>query len=106
VTKVGLLDTRGESRTEDDSQALVRAFLNLLDSQRNDRGATTWHELQQAAMQFDLIVDTNVPSIWDRPLAEAPTELGKLLREQQPVAGMSGTVNRTAVRQFRMPGYP
>jgi hypothetical protein len=39
-------------------------------------------------------------------LAEAPTELGKLLREQQPVAGMSGTVNRTAVRQFRMPGYP
>lgn len=106
VTQVARLDARGQSRTEDDSQALARSFLDLLDSQRNDRSATSWHELQQAALHFDLIVDTNVPSIWERPLAEAPTELGKLLREQQPVAGMSGTVNRTAVRQFRMPGYP
>jgi len=28
------------------------------------------------------------------------------MRQQQPVSGMSGQVNQTAVRQFRMPGYP
>jgi hypothetical protein len=106
VKQVARLDSRGQARTEDDSPALAAAFLELLDSQRDRSGATSLHELQEAAQHFDLIVDTNVPSIWERPLAEAPTELGKLLREQQPVAGMSGTVNRTVVRQFRMPGYP
>src|SRR5206468_13021446 len=29
-----------------------------------------------------------------------------LLRAQQPIGGMSGQVNQTVVRQFRMPGYP
>src|SRR5206468_6618701 len=29
-----------------------------------------------------------------------------LLRAQQPIGGMSGQVNQTVVRQFRMPAYP
>jgi hypothetical protein len=29
-----------------------------------------------------------------------------LLKQQQPTGGMSGQVNQTLVRQFRMPGYP
>ncbi|MEO8501262.1 MAG: helicase-related protein, partial [Vicinamibacteria bacterium] len=31
---------------------------------------------------------------------------GSIFRQQQPVGGMSGQVNRTLVLQFRMPGYP
>ena len=40
------------------------------------------------------------------PLSETARYFGRLLGEQQPVGGMSGQVNRTLVRQFRMPGYP
>lgn len=106
VNQAGRLDAGGAKRSEDDSEALSAAFLALLENQRDQRGASTWRELHDAAEQFDLILDTNVPSLWERPLVEATTELGQLLREQQPVAGMSGVVNRTVVRQFRMPGYP
>ena len=39
-------------------------------------------------------------------LAAAGAECGTLLGRQQPTVGMAGRVNQTAVRQFRMPGYP
>ena len=86
--------------------ALSSLLLDLLERQRNEPGLTAWCELHEAAEHFDLIVDTNMPSLWERKLAEMPTEIGKVLREQQPIGGMFGAVNRTLVRQFRMPGYP
>jgi hypothetical protein len=106
VNQVARLASTRATRGDDDSPALIAAFLDHLEAQREAPGCTAWRELKEAAENFDLILDTNLPSLWERPLAEAPTELSRLLREQQPVAGMSGVVNRTVVRQFRMPGYP
>ena len=106
VNHVGRLEARAAERAEHDAVVLSSALLDLLERQRTECGFTTWHELREAAEHFDLIVDTNVPSMWNRKIAEVPKELGMLLREQQPIGGMSGTVNRTLVRQFRMPGYP
>jgi hypothetical protein len=106
VNYVGGLDTRVSERSGHDGVALSTLFLDLLERQKAESGLTAWSELHQAANHFDLIVDTNMPSLWERKLAEMPTEIGKVLREQHPVAGMSGAVNRTVVRQFRMPGYP
>jgi hypothetical protein len=106
VNHLGRLDIRAAERAENVAATLTSAFLDELERQRGRPGFTAWKELYEAAQNFDLIVDTNVPSLWERRLAEAPTELGKLLREQQPIGGMSGAVNRTLVRQFRMPGYP
>ena len=40
------------------------------------------------------------------PLGESAREIARLLRQQHPTGGMSGQVNQTLVRQFRMPGYP
>jgi len=106
VNQVGRLDARALERSEHDGPALSSLFLDLLERQRNEPGLTTWRELREAAEHFDLIVDVNMPSLWERKLAEIPTETGKALREQQPVGGMFGGVNLTVVRQFRMPGYP
>jgi hypothetical protein len=106
VNQIGRLEARAAERAEHDAVNLSSGFLDLLERQSAEPGFTAWRELREASEHFDLIVDTNVPSLWNRKLAEVPTELGNLLREQQPIGGMSGTVNRTLVRQFRMPGYP
>lgn len=106
VNLIGRLEARAVERTETDTRTVAARFLDLLESQRNTAGLSAWSELRETAQNFDLIVDTNVPLLWERRIAEVPTEIGSLLREQQPVGGMSGTINRTLVRQFRMPGYP
>lgn len=100
------IETRAVERAEVDGRSLAAKFLDVLESQKRISGLTAWRELNEAATNFDLIVDTNVPLLWERSIEEVPTEIGKLLREQQPIGGMSGTINRTLVRQFRMPGYP
>jgi hypothetical protein len=106
VNHVGRLEARAAERTEHNARELAAAVLGMLETQRGASGLTAWSELRDAASHFDLIVDTNLSSLWDRRLTEATNEIGKVLREQQPVGGMSGTVNGTLVRQFRMPGYP
>jgi hypothetical protein len=58
------------------------------------------------AQNFDLILDVNEPDARTKQLAETARVFGRLLGEQQPVGGMSGALNQTLVRQFRMPGYP
>ncbi|MCA1733957.1 MAG: hypothetical protein LC732_10195, partial [Acidobacteria bacterium] len=106
VNQLGRLESRGDERVEHDPATLAGGVLDLLESQRASGRFGAWRELREAAEHFDLIVDTNAPPLWERPLAEIPTEIGKLLRAQQPVGGMFGAVNKTLVRQFRMPGYP
>ena len=49
-------------------------------------------ELVDAAQNFDLIIDLNAPKVRAEPLSLATTAFGGLLREQQPVGGMFGTI--------------
>jgi hypothetical protein len=90
----------------------IGAYLDRLEAQmRAPLPAREWgafDELADLSAHFDLILDTNAPDVREatRPLAELATRFGTLLGAQAPVAGMSGQVNDTAVRQFRMPGYP
>ncbi len=90
----------------------VTAYLDRLDEQRQTplaaRDWAAFDELADLSGHFDLILDTNAPDARDetRTLDEMAKAFGTLLGAQAPVAGMSGQVNATAVRQFRMPGYP
>jgi hypothetical protein len=88
---------------------VLGAYLQMLEAQRRSAPPRRWgalDELGEIAANFWLIVDVNAADVPTAPLAEASRTMGRLLRQQQPVGGMSGTVNQTLVRQFRMPGYP
>ena len=71
-----------------------------------ERRWAAFDELFQIAQNFDLILDVNAPDARITPLVETARYFGSILRQQQPVGGMSGQVNKTLVQQFRMPGYP
>jgi hypothetical protein len=85
-------------------------YLDLLEKQRithlADRSWAAFDELAQIAENFDLVIDVNAPEARVKPLGETARYFASLLRQQQPVGGMSGQVNKTLVQQFRMPGYP
>ena len=89
---------------------LVGDFLDLLERQMaTPLAAREWgayDELAAIGENFDLILDVNEPEVGEAKLGEASVRFARLLRGQQPVGGMSGQVNQTLVRQFRMPGYP
>jgi hypothetical protein len=99
-----------EDAQDDHDAGLVGDFLDLLERQmhtpRGERGWGAFDELSEIAAHFDLILDVNEPAVRGAELREAPALFAGLLRGQQPVGGMSGQVNQTLVRQFRMPGYP
>ncbi|MBW3565421.1 MAG: DEAD/DEAH box helicase family protein [Acidobacteria bacterium] len=99
------LGTR-EASSEDDEESLIVEFLDLLERQKGEGRFRAYQELAEAAANFDLILDVNLPDAWEAALQKAGTEFGRLLREQQPIGGMFGSVNQTMVRQFRLPGYP
>jgi hypothetical protein len=88
----------------------IHEYLDLLERQKETPiGARDWgtfDELAEIARNFNLILDVNEPEARQQPIGEAAKAFGQLLGRQQPVGGMSGQVNRTLVRQFRMPGYP
>jgi hypothetical protein len=105
INRLGRLERAGDG--EDlDNQLLANDLLDLLEHQRDSGPFRAYHELRQAASHFDAIVDINVRALWDRELSEVSRDIGNLLREQQPIGGMFGQVNKTLVSQFRMPGYP
>lgn len=114
VNRLGSLSLRTlEAETEggaDIDQRRIDDYLDLLESQRvTDLSAREWgafDELADIAQNFQLILDVNAPEARTKPLEETARVFGGLLKQQQPVAGMSGQVNRTVVQQFRMPGYP
>lgn len=98
-------DTSGDTR--EDGASLLHDYAGLLDQQRaTGSGWGAFVELSLLANNFDLILDVNAPNARTAPLQESERYFTNLLRQQQPVAGMSGQVNQTLVRQFRMPGYP
>lgn len=92
------------------SATLAQRFLDALELQRaTPIDARTWSafdELAEIGRHFDLILDVNDPGVRSQALSEIGRTFGRLLGQQQPVGGMTGQVNRTMVRQFRMPGYP
>ncbi|MBL9005053.1 MAG: DEAD/DEAH box helicase family protein [Myxococcales bacterium] len=87
---------------------LLKKYFDRLEAQRADP-SSTWGalaELREIATHFDLIIDVNAPELKNAPLQESARLIASLLRRQQPVGGMAGQVNKSLVRQFRMPGYP
>lgn len=114
IRRLGSLELRRLDReTAGDVAApppAVRDFLELLEHQRLQALATrewgAFDELSHLAANLDLVLDVNVPQARTVALREVARELGRILGRQQPTAGMSGQVNRTVVKQFRMPGYP
>jgi hypothetical protein len=108
VNVMGSLRTgaRHADDEEVDDLSLIHAYLETLEKQQSAPDWTGYAELKAAADHFDLLVRTNEPDVVTVPLYEASRLFGRLLRAQEPVAGMSGQVNETMVRQFRMPGYP
>jgi hypothetical protein len=108
VNRLGKIELGQREKEAELEHELTSEFLDLLEHQstQSDKAFTTFRELSEAAGNFDLILDVNVPRLRNAPLVDAARELGRLLREQQPVGGMYGQVNETLVRQFRMPGYP
>ena len=113
---IGVLGTLESGRLEDDDGEedgrfdITTVLLDLLRAQMDTPLANrTWalfDELAEIADHFELILDVNAHDLRQKSLSEASTAFGRLLREQRPVAGMSGGVNQTLVQQFRMPGYP
>ncbi len=114
IRRLGSLEPRvhesAETQNTDIEGERIREYLDLLERQMQDgSGDREWgafDELAEISAEFDLILDVNAAEARQSPLSETARALGHLLRQQQPVAGMSGQVNQTVVRQFRMPGYP
>jgi hypothetical protein len=112
IGRLGSLKKGVQEDGEDEGSAgsLAGDYLDRLEHQmrtpleQRDFGA--FDELSEIATHFELILDVNEPMLREAALREGPLLVARLLREQQPVAGMSGQVNQTLVRQFRMPGYP
>jgi hypothetical protein len=114
IGRIGSIELRALEGDDKEGGELERRriaeYLDLLDSQRvtplGDRDWGAFDELSQIAQNFDLILDVNASEASVTPLEETARYFGALLREQQPVGGMSGQVNKTLRDQFRMPGYP
>lgn len=108
------LDPRAHEVVDGDDAAsdstLVRDYLDVLERQMttplSSRPWGAFDELAAIAENFELILDVNAPDVRNRRLSEVTRIFSDLLRRQQPVGGMSGQVNHTLVKQFRMPGYP
>lgn len=110
ISRLGSLEGGPRGAAEEDVGGAVAAYLDLLDEQRRTpmsaRGWRAFDELFELARNFDLIVDMNAPGVRLDPLPSAAKSLGTLYGRQRPVGGMSGQVNHTLIRQFRLPGYP
>lgn len=113
IQRAGTLERRAnEARERGDEVELRRIdeYLELLDRQRRtpraDRPFGAFDELSEIAENFELLLDVNAPGAKDEALGQTARTFGRLLRQQQPIGGMAGQINRTLVQQFRMPGYP
>jgi hypothetical protein len=114
IRRIGTIEVRALEGDDQEGGDLERRriveYLDLLESQQvtplGDRDWGAFDELSEIAQNFDLILDVNASDARTTPLQETARYFGALLREQQPVGGMSGQVNKTLRDQFRMPGYP
>ncbi len=102
-----IANLRGNARSDRVEGVAAERFLRRLE-QGETEGWGSHRELGAIANDFDLIVRLNVPELLEKDarLDSAATALGDLLGRQQPAAGVVGGGVKTAVKQFRMPGYP
>lgn len=114
IQRLRSIDLRAQEISDDDAASLeverIQEYINLLEVQRTTsypaREWGAYDELADIAANFSLIIDVNAPDAWTKQLGQTTKLFGQLMRQQQPIGGMSGKVNRTLVQQFRMPGYP
>lgn len=114
IRRLGSLDLRSQEQTDatraDVQVERIGEYLDLLEHQmrspRQERGWRAFDELADLAENLDLILDVNAHDVRTQPLSQTVRTFGTLFGTQQPVGGMSGQINRTLVRQFRLPGYP
>lgn len=110
IRRLGSIEGGPRAAVDDDVTGAISSYLDLLDEQRRTpvaaRGWRAFDELAELARNFDLIVDMNAPNVRIDPLPTAARTLSTLLGRQRPVGGMSGQVNHTLIKQFRLPGYP
>jgi hypothetical protein len=103
IQRLGSLDPRTQEESSEDDADIDRRrideYLDMLEGQRNrDRGVPDWtafDELADVARNFEIILDVNAPDALTMPLEEAARYFGSILRQQQPIGGMSGQINKT-----------
>lgn len=114
IQRLKSLDARAQEEEREDG-SLPSDFVALLEQQRAEsvnaaagkqRAWRAYDELASVASCYELLVDTNAPDLKKKALNDVPALLGAFMQRQQPVGGMSGTINGRLVKQFRMPGYP
>jgi superfamily II DNA or RNA helicase len=114
IDRIRSLEPRAHKAADDSegvsANPLVDAYLDTLEQQMaaplSSRSWGAFDELAAIGGSFELILDVNASDVRNRRLSEVARFFSDLLRRQQPVGGMSGQVNLTLVKQFRMPGYP
>ena len=114
ISRLRSLELRSQESADDEGSSRdtnrIEEYLDLLERQMrtpaNNRDWGAFDELSDLAENFELILDVNEPEVRHQPLSKVGQVFGKLLGQQQPIGGMSGHINQTLVRQFRMPGYP
>lgn len=108
VRRLGTLAVGAREDEGDGMRHLIADYLDALEAQMRTGGPEfrAFAELSLAAEHFGLILSVSQPDLWTMPLPDAVRVLGTLLGRQQPIAGMFGEINKTVVRQFRLPGYP
>ena len=97
-----------------DDPALETAdlLISKLEDQRQlevsviDAPFSTFRELREIRSRFELLINVNFSEVHQKKPSEYSTYFAIALREQRPVIGMWGGVNKRDVLQFRMPGYP
>ena len=115
ISRIGNLELHSQKSSsrdeEDNSLSQINEYLDLLEKQMvtpiSERGWSAFDELFDIAQNYNLICDVNeIGASKESGNKEDATKVGNLLRQQQPIGGISGKINQTLVRQFRMPGYP
>ncbi len=106
VGRIGSMSLGAQERTGERAEALISDYLDLLVAQSREPGFHAFKELSEVAKNFELILQVNFPEVSRKSINELPRLFGRALSAQDPVGRMSGGVNATLVRQFRMPGYP
>jgi hypothetical protein len=80
-----------------------------LKRQANVEDFSTYWELNNLAMQLELIIKNNLPEIFDKSADEYRKYLAQTLNPVAPIIGATGETVSTRsaqARKFRMPGYP
>lgn len=106
VRRLGSLNLKVRGGAAESYEALIEDFLNELDRQEHQAGFNAYRELSQVGENYESIMRINFPGSSQTNLQSLPKRFGATLSAQSPIAGMQGTVNKTVVQQFRMPGYP